>query len=567
MKAKLTSAKGKVLSFRQDGEFYFRSGLAKMDKNDYIGAMASYRMALELEPQNVDAALGLAEALTAMNRPDESNRFMLVHFRDKDTCPPEAYFGMGCNFMALREYEQAIMSFDRYLELDPEGRFAYEAYDMAEALSEEAEQGNLVETERERLRLDAEMGRKLMEQDDFEGAISVLEEVIQKDPLLTYARNNLALAYYCVRDYDRATEQVGIVLKSDPHNLQANCNLAVFLKGAKDEEGLKKQLEYLKSATASNEDDLNHLGVTLMELREFGAARNIFRQLSQKRPYEAGVLHRYALTGYYTGDFKLALNCYDKLLQIDKNDSIARYYRSVCQNAIKGETKRMQPMLNYQVPIDEMVSRLAALSEYIHAPREELKKGWFPGSDVQNLVKWGLTLSDQTVKRAMLRLIASFGDNAAETMLRDFALQREQNVDLKREAFALLKGMGAEEPYLSYMNGALVESRVNLVPARPKGMPECYSEALQQCLGAMQGERKNESMTCAIGIWSGFITRMKGFKPLNPQQTAALAGALEYTACKETGEKVTKLEICNKYGITAARLNGALTRLKKDERE
>jgi len=567
MQAKLTSAKGKVLSFRQDGEFYFRSGLAKMEKNDFIGAMASYRMALELEPQNIDAALGLAEALTAMNRPEESNRFMLVHFRDRDTCPAEAYFGMGCNFMALREYEQAIMSFDRYLELEPEGRFAYEAYDMAEALSEEAEQGGLEATDKEKLRLEAEMGRKLMEQEDFEGAIKVLEEVVEKDPRLNYARNNLSLACYCVRDYDRATEQVGIVLRNDPHNLQAHCNLAVFMKGAKDEEGLKRQIAYLKGATASTEDDLNHLGVTLMELREFAAARNIFRQLAQKRPYEAGVLHRYALCGYFTGDFKLALHCYDKLLQINKNDSIARYYRTVCQNALKGEPKKLHPMLNYQVPIDEMVSRIATLSDYVHSPREELKKGWFPGSDVQTLVKWGLTLSDPTVKRAMLRLIASFGDRDAETMLRDFALQREQSVELKREAFALLKGIGAEEPYLSYVNGELVESRVNLVPATPKGMPECYSEALQQCLTVMQGERTNESIAAAIGLWSGYISRMKGFRPLNPQQTTALAGALEYAACKEAGESITKRDICNKYGITAARLNGALTRLKESERE
>lgn len=567
MKAKLTSAKGKVLSFRQDGEFYFRSGLAKMDKNDFIGAMASYRMALELEPQNIDAALGLAEALTAMNRPDESNRFMLVHFRDRDTCPAEAYFGMGCNFMALREYEQAIISFDHYLELEPEGRFAYEAYDMAEALSEETEQGGFEATDKEKLRLEAELGRKQMEQDDFEGAIKTLEEVIKKDPTLNYARNNLALAYYCVKDYDNATNQVGIVLKNDPHNLQANCNLAVFMKGAKEEDGLKRQINYLKSATAGTEDDLNHLGVTLMELREYAAARNVFRQLSKKRPYEAGVLHRYALCGYFTGDFKLALHCYDKLLQINKNDSIARYYRDVCRAAVKGEPKRMYPMLNYQVPIDEMVSRIATLSEYVHSPREELKKGWFTGSDMQNLIKWGLTLSDPTVKRAMLRLIASFGDRDAETMLRDFALQREQSVEMKREAFALLKGIGAEEPYLSYMNGELVESRVNLVPATPKGMPECYSEALQQCVTAMQNERKNESITAAITMWSGYIAQMKGFRPLNPQQTTALAGALEYAACKETGENITKREICNKYGITAARLNGALARLKESERK
>ena len=40
------------------------------------------------------------------------------------------------SFFAQREYDQARMSFDKYLDEVPEGEFAYTAYDMAEAIDD-----------------------------------------------------------------------------------------------------------------------------------------------------------------------------------------------------------------------------------------------------------------------------------------------------------------------------------------------------------------------------------------------------------------------------------------------
>ena len=321
MTHKLRAAKGgKVLSFEQSGEFYLRSGMTKLDKNDLLGAMASYRTALDKDPDNPEVILAIAEILTAMQRYDESNRLLMSRF-GVDERPNEAFFGMGCNFMAQREYDQARMSFDKYLELEPDGEFAYSAYDMAESIDDGSAQelGGIQDKAKE----SAEIARRMMEQEDFNGAIASLEKLIEQQPELIQPRNYLALAYYCIRDYDKATEQVGQVLKNDPANIQAHCNLAVFMRGARDDLGLKRQVEYLKSLHSDDLDDLNHLGVTLMEVREFEAALDILKKIQQSRPYEAGVLHRLALCHYYTGDYAAAVKIYDKLLQIDKQDSIA----------------------------------------------------------------------------------------------------------------------------------------------------------------------------------------------------------------------------------------------------
>lgn len=165
-----------MLQFAQDGEFYYRSGSSKLEKNDLTGAIASYRMALKLDPKNYDAVLGIAEILTAMGRTEESNRLLMVKFREEER-PAEAYFGMGCNFFAQREYDQARMSFDKYLDEDPEGEFAYTAYDMAEAIDDGTAQAYQDGPFAVPGYTEAEQARRLMEKEDFKGAIELLEKL------------------------------------------------------------------------------------------------------------------------------------------------------------------------------------------------------------------------------------------------------------------------------------------------------------------------------------------------------------------------------------------------------
>ena len=555
---------GKVLSFEQDGGFYFRRGLSKLDKNNLLGAMADYRVALSKDPQNEDVILGIAEVLTAMERFEESNRMLMSRFSDEQTCPTECYFGMGCNFAALREFEQARINFERYVEEEPGGEFVYDAYDMLDALDED-EDYFAEEEKRSALYGESQLGHDLMEKEDFEGAVEAFRKVVEKDPGDDSARNSLALAYYCAKNYDGATEQVGIVLKHAPEDLQAHCNLAVFMSGAKDEEGMRQEIEFLKAAKPEDLEDLNRVAVTLLELKEYESALKLIKKLVQKLPYDCGVVHRLAACAYSLGDYELAIRCYDKLLSINDNDSIAKYYRSVCVAAEKGEKPIAEIMLSYQVPLDETFARINALNGYIAMPPEELKAKWYPGGELESLVRWGLTLPGPGVKRAILRFIASFRDALAEIVLRDFVLQRAQSIEVKKDAFGLLKYMGAPEPYLSYVEGELMESRVSLVAEMPEEVPAAYAKVLERCMGSMRNVRPDVCLQAAAEIWGTFTANLDGFPPLSTQQSIALSAALEYLACHNNDIAATKTEICGKYAISLLRLNGAMSKLKRKQ--
>ena len=149
--------------------------------------------------------------------------------------------------------------------------------------------------------------------------------------------------------------------------------------------------------------------------------------------------------------------------------------------------------------------------------------------------------------------------------LRDFALRKEESTDLKRDTFAMLKAINAKEPYLSYIEGELVESRVSLMPVMPKGLPKAYGEVMENCVDYMRGIRDDRCISTAVKLWGKYVNGLSSYPPISNGQKMALAAALEYEACRKCGVEVTKLELCSKYGISMVRFNNAMGKLNKGE--
>ena len=188
------AGRGKVLPFAQSGDFFYKRGLEKLDKNNLPDAMAYYGRALKCDPENREIRIAMAQVLTEMNRFEESNRilFALTRGGADAEADPECYFGMGCNFVGLYDYGHARDSFERYLELEPDGAFLYDAYDMLDALddAEFEEHGDgLVALSREDRAYDlADEGRGLLEQDRYEEAVEALQHALTLAPKLAEER-------------------------------------------------------------------------------------------------------------------------------------------------------------------------------------------------------------------------------------------------------------------------------------------------------------------------------------------------------------------------------------------
>lgn len=568
MMTKGKKEKGKILPFTQDGDFYFRRGLSKLDQNNLLDAMAYYRKALSLEPENPEVRLAMAETLTEMFRFEESNRLLFSFFGEKEEdIPSECYYGMGINYIGLRDYGRARDSLEKYADIDPDGDFIYDAYDMLDALEEHAEEITAMDEEDT-----SHASRALLIREDFDTAIEQLTEHVEENPEDLDAHNSLALAHYCKRDFTKAVELAQHVLSRDRDNIQAHCSLAIFSRGMKDEAGERREGDYLAKVQVEAEEDMNRAAVTLMELGRYGEALPFMRRLFNINPYDTGTTHRLAVCCYMVGEYKQAMYCYDRLLKFDSHDSVALYYRNLCRIAAEGSPKEVHFNFHYEVPAEEVISRIRRMNKIIAMDRKEFVTPWQEeDTELLMLVYWGIAFSETAIKRAMLQFVAGFADEKAEGILRDFLLQDGQPEKLKREVFAMLKQNGAKEPYLAYIDGELVEGHVRIVEMPKQSLPRSYRHVIEYCLTLMHEERPEACLHGAVRLWAAYMRRFEvegvegqdeaSYPRITRSQVFAMAAALEYVACQRAEVQVTKTEICRKYGVSLIRFNNAFARI------
>ena len=555
---------GRVIPFERDGAFFLRRGSERLDRNDLIEAISYYHQAYRRDPENVEIQLAIAEVLTEMHRYEESNS-LLFPLLSREESPAECFFGIACNFLGLQEFSHAHDSLESYLALDPDGDYVADALDMLDVIEDEGMLYSMpgVQPPEERDALNAcARGRQLLENGRIDEAVKLLNDAAKKHRDLPFVKSNLALAYFCKRDFKHAMESIRSVLEEAPNDVQAHCNLLLFLHAAKDEAGVAREMEFLLSSNTQDPQDWNRMAVVFMELRRMHEALTVLKKLQITFPYDEGTLHRMGVCRYHLGQYRQAQACYDRLLKINPQDTVAAYYRRICHRAIEGTPENIEWLYHYQVPYLEVLRRVRLINEASRQPHDALKERWSTDESFRTLFAWSLKLPDPAAKRAVLAMIAGFGDREAERVLRSFQLDQLQPDSVKQDVFAMLKHMNAPEPYIAYIGGRLVQSRVS-VRAFEKGkrLPAPYQRALELCMSNMQGERSSECMMEAAELFSKYMKNAAGLPQLKEQQVHALAAALEYISCRNRAEDVTKSQLTAAYGISMVRLNNAISKL------
>lgn len=565
MPKQINKSKGRVIPFERDGEFFLRLGSQRLERNNLVEAIGNYHRARQREPENVEVQLAIAEVLTEMHRYEQSNKLLFPILSTKDS-PAECFFGIACNFLGMQEFSHAHDSLESYLALDPEGEYVGEALDMLDII----EDGDMlysmpgVQQPDEREAMNACMrGRRLLEFGRMKEAITLLKEAAEKWPEIHFVRNNLALAHFCNKDYEQAMSSVRAVLEEAPQNVQAHCNLLLFLHAARDEEGVTRELAFLQAVNTQDPQDWNRMAVVYLEIGNIKEALSMLKKLQMSFPYDEGTLHRLAICRYKMGNYVAAQDCYDRLLKIDPLDTVAGFYRRVCHKAVEGNPQKIEWMYHYEVPHIEALRRIRKINDMSRLTREELIAHWQQDEQFRAQLGWCLHLPDEAAKRSLLSMIASFGDAEAERMLRHFQLDQMQPESVKQDVFAMLKHMGAKEPYIAYLGGHLVQSRVSVRSVSKGNLPYAYQRALEICMQTMKEGRQSETIMEAVDIFQSFINGANALPQLRPQQEYAMAAALEYIACRNKEEEVTKTQVAARYGVTLLRLKNAINKIMR----
>lgn len=545
----------KVLNFNQPAEFFVRKAEKHIDAGNFIEALQLYRQVLGMDPHNVEYLLGVAQIYSEMGLYSESNDVLLKIVR-YGNAPTECLFALGCNYMGMKKYDLADEAFEQYLAVDPEGEYAEEIDELFDILDEEdmIDEGGLQDVSRRMLMDEATEGKEYLDQGDYKAAVKHLENVVSKDPLMYSAMNNLALSYYFDGCKDKAMETARRVLEAQPSNLHAICNLTLFYSDRGDHAAAAEYLEKLGALGDIEPEDMHKVALTYCELGHHEKAYHWFLKIVALQPYDTRILHFTGLAAYNCGFYTEAAVNFSRILKIDPKNSLAVYYKAKAEDAkVHGSSKKLEYV--YQVQFDEIKQRIKYLNDCLKHKDRSFEKKWSHDAYFRSVILWGLHYGDEYIKKIALEIMCMFQDEEVEEEFRNFLLKSAETDDIKNDVFLYLKRMGAKEPYVAYIKGAIAEVRVGNVSEDLKSLPEPYAEALDCLIRSARRRQEDGVITAGLEMIVAVAKRKNdGGEWIRTPQ--ALAAALEYNAICHVAEAniLTQKELAEIYQVSISTL-------------
>ena len=546
----------KVVPFEQDGSFFHRKAKKYIESNNYINALSYYRRAMEKDPDNQEYALDLAEVFSEMSYFHESNLILFSMMR-KYPARTDCYFAIGCNFLGLQEYTKAESSLEKYLKLDEYGLYAEEAQNLLDVLQSQEfyyEFISDVDPTRDRALAIASKGKDLLDQGDYKRAVKELEKATKKDPDLIFARNNLALGYFCVGRIDQAIDVSQDILEEQPLNVHANCNIALFLNEKGQKEAANQHLDTVLNLNTDDAEEMHKIAVTLCEMNQHEKVNDLLKKLLQYKPYDIKILHYMAVSCYNLKKFKAAFKYWEKIERIHPNNTISGYYKQYVKEIMTGEENFSELAYHFQVPYEEIIRRVKSIHDLLKLSVVDLKNKWEKSDNLESLLSWGLDLNDALIKKAILNVVASFRDKKAEQFLRTFMLRKSEGSELIKEALALLKDMDAEEPYLVYADDSIVE--VNIRHGQPyDNSINMFEDIPNMAINRLKESYFNDCEDDIQDIWESCLShwKMTGTLP-RIRKPEGWAAALELYYRVQGELPVNKMELAASWQVSYSTL-------------
>ena len=222
---------------------------------------------------------------------------------------------------------------------------------------------------------------------------------------------------------------------------------------------------------------MHKVALTYCELGRHEKAYRWFSKIVALQPYDTRILHFTGLAAFNCGLYAEAASYFTRIIKIDPKNSLAAYYKGRAEDAkVNGAAKKLEYV--YQVQFDEIKRRIKYLNDCLKHKDGRFEKKWSEDPYFKSIILWGLNYGDEYIKKIAIEIMCMFSDAEVEEEFRNFLLKSAEPDEIKNDVFLYLKRMGAKEPYVAYIKGAIAEVRVGSVSEDLKSLPEPYAEAL-----------------------------------------------------------------------------------------
>ncbi|NEW09535.1 tetratricopeptide repeat protein [Paenibacillus sp. SYP-B3998] len=546
MKRVSESPKPKVISINMDAAFFFERAVQSLDRFHYDKALKYFRRAAEYEQDNPVNHCNLAGVLSEMGNYEESNR-ILQHVLDViDPTMTECYFYMANNYANMDSFELAEQAVVRYLENDPVGQFMDESEEMMEMLSYELERPAPLTSIKSREGLfEHDKARALLEEGKFAEAVRQLEQIVKKNPEFTAARNNLALAYYYMGQFEKAMETIHEVLEIDSGNLHGLCNLAIFHQHFGNKAELAELAALLRKTFPYQHDHVFKLATTMGILSEHEKAYHLFKRLLKagEGTSDPCLYHYAAVAACHIGRFAEAHRLWKQVEKLDPGTEISKFYLDQLRTRTTSET---QPTwsYHYHLPFEEQFRVLEKSTQGIP---DQLKKDPL----VRSSFFWALRHGDTDTKLQVIQAFGLIADAEVRDALQDFIRERQEDDYLKKVAIFVLRSMGIRDPLPAFLENK--DTMVEASPYSPQ-LPIWDAKWQRVMETAISHMHKRYDMIQQYDLeilWVEFLTKIYPSVP-KIQKSEGWAAALEYLIAKMHRRAISYQEVSTRYGVTVS---------------
>ncbi|ARI76569.1 tetratricopeptide repeat protein [Halobacillus mangrovi] len=307
-----------IIPFIPSGKFYFSHGIQAFQKRRFNAAVKWLKKAIETAPDEPLYPCQLSVVYTEVGSYHAANQLLTEVLAKFGKEYVDCYYLMANNYAHLGLLNDAKKYVETYLEQQEDGEFEEAANQLLEMLnsleeSEDEDEDDWAFDDEDELLVYQETAFYHLEHEEWEHALTVLQEMMQLFPEFKLAKHKYAYALFMNGEQQEAMDIEEEWLEKNPGNIQSHVNLATFLL----KQGLKEKahvhIELLKNVFPMHEQQKLAVAETLARAGLYQEAVERFNVLRDKQVVRRRVYYKwYSIAAYHTGNPSKALTLWEK---------------------------------------------------------------------------------------------------------------------------------------------------------------------------------------------------------------------------------------------------------------
>lgn len=201
------------------------------------------------------------------------------------------------------------------------------------------------------------IGKAYYDEENYGQAIKFLTEAAKEEPQNAEVPYYVARSYADMMNFKQAIPHFLKALELQPANSRWIYETALIYYAMNDDKNsLKYMLEAGEKGYKRDNEYLENLGIAYLNSNQFDKGMAIMKEILERRPSDMNVLNMMAEACYDAKKFEDAINYWDEILRLDKENASALYMIGMSYQA-KGEKDKGMALCDRAIQMDPSLQR------------------------------------------------------------------------------------------------------------------------------------------------------------------------------------------------------------------